>query len=349
MDCQSVLRRGDGSTLLSSGQAGRITLRRSSPRYHEIQLVISVTSSDWRSEYPFRSQAIEIDSLGYHYVDQGEGDAPVVAVHGNPTWSFYWRRLVQGLSPTRRVLAVDHIGCGMSDKPQAYDYSLARHRDNLLEWIERLDLNRITLVVHDWGGAIGLAAAVERPERFARLVVTNTGAFPPPYVPWRIAACRTPLVGTWGVRGLNLFARAAVTMATARHLRLPEAAAAGLLAPYDSWANRIAIDQFVRDIPMSTRHRTYPLLKSLEERLPTLADKPTLLVWGMRDWCFRTECLRRFQEAWPQAEAIEMNDVGHYVMEDAPEDTVAAVSDFLDRTDAEVGAATGRSPAVRDA
>lgn len=311
--------------------------------------MICVTSSDWRSRYPFRSQAIEIDSLRYHYVDEGSGDGPVVAVHGNPTWSFYWRRLIEGLSPTRRVLAVDHIGCGMSDKPQDYDYSLAKHRDNLLEWIERLELERITLVVHDWGGAIGLAAAVERPERFARLVVTNTGAFPPPYVPWRIAACRTPLVGTWGVRGLNLFARAAVTMATARHRRLPDAAAAGLLAPYDSWANRVAIDRFVRDIPMSARHPTYPLLKRLEERLPTLAGKPALLVWGMRDWCFRPECLRRFQQVWPQADVIEMEDVGHYVMEDAPDDTVAAVIRFLNRSDAEAGISATPSPAVPDA
>lgn len=305
-------------------------------------------SSDWHSQYPFHSQAIEIDSLRYHYIDQGSGDAPVVAVHGNPTWSFYWRRLLQGLAPARRVLAVDHIGCGMSDKPQDYDYSLAKHRDNLLEWIDRLGLRRITLVVHDWGGAIGLAAAVEQPDRFARLVVTNTGAFPPPYVPWRIAACRTPLVGTWAVRGLNLFARAAVTMATARYRRLPEAAAAGLLAPYDSWANRVAIDRFVRDIPMSSKHPTYAVLKRLEERLPTLADKPALLIWGMRDWCFRPECLHRFQQVWPQAEVVEMGDVGHYVMEDAPDATVAAVADFLDRTDASTGTAAGSSSATRD-
>lgn len=307
-----------------------------------------MTSSDWRSEYPFRSQAIEIDSLAYHYVDQGSGDAPVVAVHGNPTWSFYWRRLIQGLAPSRRVLAVDHIGCGMSDKPQRYDYSLAKHRDNLLEWTDRLGLRRITLVVHDWGGAIGLAAAVEQPDRFARLVVTNTGAFPPPYVPWRIAACRAPLVGTWGVRGLNLFARAAVTMASARYRRLPDAAAAGLLAPYDSWANRVAIDRFVRDIPTSPKHPTYAVLKRLEERLPTLAGKPALLIWGMRDWCFRPECLRRFQQVWPRAEVIEMGDVGHYVMEDAPDATVAAVADFLDRTDASMDSTADHSPAARD-
>nr|WP_235935142.1 alpha/beta fold hydrolase [Candidatus Laterigemmans baculatus] len=285
---------------------------------------------------------MEIDSRRYHYVDEGQGDAPLVAVHGNPTWSFYWRRLVAGLSPSRRVLAVDHMGCGLSDKPQRYPYTLAQHRDNLLTWIERLGLERITLVVHDWGGAIGLAAAVERPERFARLIVTNTAAFPPPYVPWRIAACRTPLVGTAALRGLNLFARAATTMATDRYRRLPASAARGLLAPYNNWSHRVAINRFVRDIPLTRRHPTYETLRALEERLPTLADKPIQLIWGMQDWCFRPECLRRFQQVWPAAETVELVDVGHYVMEDAPTEAVAAISDFLSRTDARVGGSPAR-------
>lgn len=295
-----------------------------------------MTASDWHSEYPFQSHEIEIDSRRYHYVDEGQGDAPLVAVHGNPTWSFYWRRLIAGLSRSRRVLAVDHIGCGLSDKPQHYNYTLVQHRDNLLTWIERLGLSRITLVVHDWGGAIGLAAAVERPELFARLIVTNTAAFPPPYLPWRIAACRTPILGTAAVRGLNLFARAATTMATNRYRRLPAAAANGLLAPYDSWAHRVAIDRFVRDIPMTAQHPSYQTLRQLEARLPMLREMPTQLIWGMRDWCFRPSCLRRFQALWPDAEAVEMDDVGHYVMEDAPGETVAAIADFLARTEAKI-------------
>ncbi len=288
-----------------------------------------MTIPDWQAEFPWPSEHISLGSLRYAYIDQGEGDQPLVAVHGNPTWSFYWRKLIERFSPSQRVLAVDHIGCGRSDKPQQYNYCLAQHRDNLLTWIERLDLRNITLVVHDWGGAIGLAAAVEQPDRFARLVVTNTGAFPPPYLPLRIAACRWPLIGTPAVRGLNAFARAATWMATARHRRLPAAAAQGLLAPYDSWQNRVAIDRFVRDIPMRAAHPTYQVLADLEDRLTTLADKPQLLVWGMRDWCFRPSCLRRFQAVWPQAHTVELADVGHYVMEDAGGELVAAVERFL--------------------
>ncbi|XZE52287.1 alpha/beta fold hydrolase [Planctomycetaceae bacterium SH139] len=293
-----------------------------------------MTISDWQAEFPWPSENILLGSLRYAYIDQGEGDQPLVAVHGNPTWSFYWRKLIERFSPSQRVLAVDHIGCGRSDKPQQYNYCLAQHRDNLLSWIERLDLRNITLVVHDWGGAIGLAAAVEQPDRFARLVVTNTGAFPPPYLPLRIAACRWPLIGTPAVRGLNAFARAAIWMATARHRRLPAAAAHGLLAPYDSWQNRVAIDRFVRDIPMRAEHPTHQVLVDLEARLTTLADKPQLLVWGMRDWCFRPSCLRRFQAVWPQAQTVELADVGHYVMEDAGAEMVTAVERFLADTPA---------------
>ena len=288
-----------------------------------------MSAPHWKSEYPFAPHGIAIGGHHYSYVDEGTGDDPVVAVHGNPTWSFYWRRLIGGLRDRTRVLAVDHIGCGNSDKPQDYPYTLSQHRDNLIEWIERLDLRNITLVVHDWGGAIGLSAVIERPERFARLVVTNTGAFPPPYIPRRIAACRIPLIGTAAVRGLNAFARAATTMATYRYRRVPANAAAGLLAPYDTWSNRVAIDRFVKDIPMRPDHPTYAALQQLESRLPTLGHLPKLLIWGMRDWCFRPECLRRFQEIWPDAQTIEMPEVGHYVMEDAPEETVAAIGNFI--------------------
>lgn len=287
----------------------------------------------WKSEYPFETKYLSIGNYQYAYVDQGKGVSPVLAVHGNPTWSFYWRRLISGLQASHRVLAVDHMGCGNSAKPQDYPYSLAQHRDNLVTFVDALDLRNVTLVVHDWGGAIGLSAAVMRPERIARIVITNTGAFPPPYLPKRIAACRWPVLGTIGVRGLNAFARAAITMATAKYRRLPDNAAAGLLWPYDSWANRVAIDRFVRDIPMGPEHPTYRVLSELEQALPTLGDRPILMVWGMLDWCFRPECLRRFQKIWPHAETLELGDVGHYVMEDAPEQTVEAIAAFLARNE----------------
>jgi haloalkane dehalogenase len=238
-------------------------------------------------------------------------------VHGNPTWSFYYRSIVDRFIATNRVVAVDHIGCGMSDKPPQYAYTLQQHTDNLVALIDAIDMQRIVMVVHDWGGAIGLGAALRRLDRMAGLVVLNTGAFPPPYVPLRIAACRLPWIGSFAMRHFNAFARAATVMAIDRLPRLDINVRDGLLAPYDTAAHRVGIDGFVKDIPMSKTHPTFATLQKLESDLPKLGRLPIRLVWGMKDWCFTPECLRRFKVAWPNASVRELSDVGHYVMEEA--------------------------------
>jgi pimeloyl-ACP methyl ester carboxylesterase len=251
-------------------------------------------------------------------------------VHGNPTWSFYWRNLIQGLENRHRVVAVDHLGCGLSDKPADFDYCLQSHIDNLVALIDQLDLRSITLMAHDWGGAIGLGALMRRRERFSRIVLFNTGAFRPHFIPFRIRVCRWPLLGTLAVRGFNLFARAAVYMATEQPGGLPVPVAEGLLFPYDNWENRVAIDRFVKDIPLGPGHRTWQVLSAIEEQLPELADWPILLIWGLKDWCFRPDCLHKFQQFWPTAEVQEFPQAGHYVVEDASEQVKQRVGQFLD-------------------
>jgi cis-3-alkyl-4-acyloxetan-2-one decarboxylase len=282
----------------------------------------------WRDLYPFESHFVSLGPHKLHYLDEGQGH-PLLFVHGNPTWSFYWRNLILGLRDRYRCLAVDHIGCGLSDKPTNYNYSLAQRIDDLSQLVEQLNLNHITLVAHDWGGAIGLGTLQKLKSRFSRIVLFNTGAFPPPFVPWRIAACRTPLLGSAAVRGLNAFARAALTMAVEKHDRMTADVRAGLLAPYNNWASRIAIDHFVRDIPFTPRHPTWNRLAQIESNLKSLADLPVQLIWGMRDWCFRPECLDRFLHHWPRAETHPLADCGHYVVEDAHERIVPIMRDFL--------------------
>jgi haloalkane dehalogenase len=185
-------------------------------------------------------------------------------------------------------------------------------------------------VAHDWGGAIGLGTVQQVRERFGRIVLFNTGAFPPPFVPWRIAACRIPVLGTFAVRGLNAFARAALSMAVEKHERMTVDVRAGLLAPYDSWHNRVAIDAFVKDIPLSGRHPTWQALERIESGLAALGTMPIQLIWGMRDWCFRPECLERFIRHWPRAEVHRLDDCGHYVVEDAYERIVPLMRNFLE-------------------
>lgn len=287
-------------------------------------------NSSWRSLYPFASNGFEVDGYRLHYLDEGSGP-PLLMVHGNPTWSFAWRNLIQPLRDRFRLIVPDHIGCGLSDKPSRYPYTLKQHTENLQRLIEHLNLDQLTLVAHDWGGPIGLGAAVAMPDRFSRLVLLNTGAYPPPFFPWRIRICRTPLLGKLAVQGLNAFARAALWMAVEHRERMTPDVRSGLLAPYDSWKNRTAIYRFVKDIPWSRRHPTYRVLEDLESRLHTLTDRPALFVWGMRDWCFRPECLERFLEIFPEAEVHRLEDAGHYVFEDAHERIVPLIEDFMAR------------------
>ncbi|MCA9061373.1 MAG: alpha/beta fold hydrolase, partial [Planctomycetaceae bacterium] len=181
-------------------------------------------------QYPFDSHWFETDGQIQHYIDEGEG-LPLLMVHGNPTWSFAWRRLVSSLSQTFRVIAIDHLGCGFSSTPQDRDlYVLDGHIRRLQALVTALDLNQITLFGHDWGGAIGMGCAGRLPERFRRFVLMNTGAFRSQAIPLRISVMRIPGLGVVGSRGLNLFARAAVRMAAERPL--DAAARAGFLAPY---------------------------------------------------------------------------------------------------------------------
>ncbi|MCA9262717.1 MAG: alpha/beta fold hydrolase [Planctomycetales bacterium] len=285
----------------------------------------------WRSLYPFQSHRIEIGGHQIHYLDEGTGPV-LLMVHGNPTWSFYWRNLVVAWRPHYRVIVVDHLGCGLSDKPQNYDYCLATHTANLVALVDRLGLQQATLLAHDWGGAIGLGAVVQRPDQFARIVLFNTGAFPPPRVPLRIAACRFPVLGRWGLQGLNLFSRAAMKMATERPGGLPPLVEAGLLAPFDSWRHRLSVTRFVQDIPLTRRHRTYAVLDQLEQDLRALPERPVQLVWGMRDWCFTPQCLEQFIEIFPQAAVHRIADAGHWVIEDSPDEIVEVVGAFLEKT-----------------
>lgn len=300
----------------------------------------------WGELYPFASHYLELDGQHYHYLDEHPADRSpeelptLLFVHGNPTWSFHWRRLILACREHYRCVAPDHLGCGLSDL-QRRPLRLTDHVDHLLRLIETLDLRRVTLVAQDWGGAIGLGAVERVRERFDRLVLLNTGAFKPWYIPWRIRACRLPVLGRIAVQGANLFSRAALRMTLARTRRLDARIESAYLAPYANWQQRAAVYQFVRDIPTSAAHPTWQTLADIEAGLPTLAELPTLLVWGMRDWCFTSECLNKFCHYWPSAEVVRLAEVGHWVLEDAPNEVQAAITDFLSRTDSRVvGAAT---------
>jgi cis-3-alkyl-4-acyloxetan-2-one decarboxylase len=284
----------------------------------------------WRTLYPFEGHRLTVaGGAAMNYVDEGEGD-PVLMVHGNPTWSFYFRRLILALRRTYRCVAPDHIGCGLSDKPQDYRYRLDRHIENLERLVEELDLRNVTLVCHDWGGAIGMGMAERHHERIKRLVILNTAAFPSKRIPLRINVCRLPIIGPLAIRGLNLFARAAVHMAVVEPARMTPNTVQGYLRPYNSWQNRVAVLRFVQDIPMNPNHPTYPLIKEIGEGLHVFKETPMLICWGGQDFCFNDEFLEEWRERFPGAEVHRFADAGHYVMEDAHEEIIPLVKRFLE-------------------
>ena len=268
-----------------------------------------------------------------HYVDEGQGD-PVLMVHGNPSWSFYYRDLISELRSGHRVIAPDHIGCGRSAKPNDahYDYTLSTRVADLGTLIDSLDLRSITLVVHDWGGMIGMAWAVQHPDRIAKLVVMNTAAFPLPTgktLPAALALARTPGVGALLVRGANAFSRGAVRYCVTRR-PMSKAVAAGYLEPYDSWAHRIAVHRFVQDIPLAESDRAYPMVKETGDALVRLVDKPMLICWGLKDFVFGHRFLDEWVRRFPSAEVHRFEDCGHYILEDAGEDIIPLVRNFVD-------------------
>ncbi|GAB5560084.1 MAG: alpha/beta fold hydrolase [Synoicihabitans sp.] len=280
-------------------------------------------------EYPFSPHEHATQTgARMSYVDEGEGDHAVLMLHGNPTWSFYYRNLIKTLSPARRCIAPDHIGMGLSDKPADYPYTLAQRIADIVGLVDQLKLKKIDLVVHDWGGAIGFGFAAQRPDLINRITLMNTAAFPSPHLPLRIAACRWPLIGPVMVRGLNGFAGPAVWMAMKRKA-LTKAQSQGYLLPYDSWANRVAVNGFVQDIPMQSNHPTWTTLKAVAAGLDQFKDHRMLIAWGGADFCFNDHFYHEWLERFPQAKTLYLDDAGHYVLDDAENDVIPRIKEHL--------------------
>jgi len=289
----------------------------------------------YRELYPFESRWLDLNGVRYHYIDEGQGE-PIVMVHGNPTWSFYFRELAKALRPSYRVIAVDHIGCGLSDKPadDQYEYRLQRRIDDLDALLRHLGVTEnLTFVLHDWGGMIGMGRALRQPKNVRRLVILNTAAFLLPRgkrLPWGLRVIRNggPLAALL-VRGLNGFARSAVYLACKK--RMPAPVRAAYCAPYDSWRNRIATLRFVQDIPLGPEDPSYGPVKWIDDHLHELRDTPMLICWGEGDFVFDADFLNEWRRRFPEAEVHTFSDAGHYCLEDAPERIIPIVQDFLAR------------------
>ncbi|MDH3306995.1 MAG: alpha/beta fold hydrolase [Acidimicrobiia bacterium] len=282
--------------------------------------------------FPFHADTVDVGGLEMAYVEAGTGP-PVVMVHGNPTWSFFYRHLIAALAADHRAIAPDHIGMGMSARPTRteYPFTLARRIADFGAFIDRaVPTGSLSLVVHDWGGAIGMGWAVDHADRVDRLVVLNTAAFHTPVgrkVPGLLHAARSVALGELAVRGVNAFVRGAVLRGASRSLSDDEAA--GYLAPYSTWHRRLGVYEFVRDIPVGPAHRTYPTVTGISERLENLAGKQMLIGWGMRDFVFDERFLNEWIRRFPDAEVHRYPSGGHLVLDDAADELVPAIQKFL--------------------
>lgn len=300
----------------------------------------AIDARDWTfsGTWPYEPCWYFTDGIRLHYVDEGPpaGD-PVVMLHGNPTWSYLYRRLIGPLAAAGfRAVAHDAIGFGRSDKPRKQsEYSLDRHAAHFSSLMDELQLDGVTLVVHDWGGPIGLTWAVANPERVARLVLMNTFTGRSPEqarmpVPLRLA--RAPVTGELLVKGAHAFVRKGLfQLGVARPERLGDPEQAAYLAPHPSWESRTGVLSFPRLISMQGQDATAPQADAVENGLSALATKPTLIFWGMQDPAFGEAVLRGWLDRLPDAELVELADAAHFVPEDAHEQVVPVLLDFLRR------------------
>lgn len=283
-------------------------------------------------QLPYTSHFASIRGEDYHYWDVGTGD-PLLMIHGNPTWAYYYRHLIARFSSCYRCVAPDHLGCGLSAKPglDSYPFTLQARIDDLEAFVKQLQLPPVTLVVHDWGGAIGLGWALRQPHLVKRLVILNTAAFCLPNwkkLPWSLRLVRNTFLGPGLILGLNAFTLSALATACCQ-ARLSAAQRRMYLYPCRQRHGRLAQLQFVRDIPLQPGDRSYAEIARIEKGLQQFRDIPALLVWGEKDYVFDTDYRDIWQRFLPQASCLSLPRAGHWLLEDDPQAVGDAMAGFF--------------------
>jgi haloalkane dehalogenase len=279
-----------------------------------------------RTAYPFESRWLELPS-GYrmHYVDEGEGET-LLFIHGTPTWSFEWRRIIQALAPHARCVAPDLLGFGLSGKPRDGAYTPEWHAEKLSHFVHRLGLDHVTLVVHDYGGPIGLPLALQNPGHIRRLVVMNTFMWSLKgdarvERAWKLVG---GALGKFLYRRLNFSLKVIMPRAFADKKKLTPELHAQYLAPFpDAWSRGAVLWPLAHALLGSDA-----FFSSLWERREALRAFPALVIWGTEDPAFPRHHLNRWREVLPHARIAEL-PVGHWPQEEAPEKVIAAMEDFL--------------------
>lgn len=280
---------------------------------------------DWldRRRYPFDSFRIDLPEGRLHFIDEG-GGRPLLLLHGNPTWSYLYRRFVRGLSDEYRCIAPDLLGFGLSETPSDFSYRPAAHARTLRRFVEALDLTDAVVVGHDWGGPLGADVTARYPDRVAGLVPMNTWLWPRedlvPQVSSRLAASA---LGERLFLRYNLFARTALGLPARLHGAFDAADYRQYVAPLATPADRVGTRTFVRELLASREW-----LERLWARRAVVADRPALLCWGQRD-PIHGPFLRRWEALFPDAPVVARGDVGHFVPDEGGPALIRHVEQFL--------------------
>jgi pimeloyl-ACP methyl ester carboxylesterase len=286
-------------------------------------------AGDFGGTFPFEARFVEVEDLQIHYVDEGPRDArPILMLHGNPTWSYMYRRPIASLSERgHRCIAIDHMGFGRSSKPpEPRRYVLSAHVGNTIAVLDKLDLRDVTLVCHDWGGPIGLGAALERSDRIRAVVAMNTWAWElPSFLPGFLRQFRGEGLGEI----LALANNAVVESIPGGMMNrdVDQQMMDAYRAPYPDYWSRIGTLGFIRDIPLTENDVSAPLMGHIHESLPGL-NVPLQLIWGMRDRVFVPAFLEQWLTIFPDARKVEIQ-ANHYLLEDAPDEVTDAIHEFV--------------------
>jgi cis-3-alkyl-4-acyloxetan-2-one decarboxylase len=293
--------------------------------------MIELRNETFEGTFPFAPHYFRVNGFDMHFIDEGKGE-PLVFLHGDPTWGYLWRKMVAPLSRNHRCIVPDQMGMGKSGNPREPNpYRLRHHVANLEALLLGLDLSNLTLVLHDWGGPVGLDVAARHRSRIKRLVLMNTWAF----APWpggplpRLLDIIRSARGEKFVLEKNGYLGPALKGTTYHAERITPTVLAAYSAPFPTPESRLALLCWSRDIPLEERDPSYADMKRIESTLPECADIPTLLIWGMRDPVLPPSVLKMWQEKLPCATTVEIEDASHFLQEDASEQILTSIEDFL--------------------
>lgn len=276
-----------------------------------------------RAAWPYAPHHVTLDGARVHYVDEGTG-APVLLLHGTPTWSFEWRHVIAALRGQARVVALDHLGFGLSDRPADAGYRPEDHAARFRAFVDRvMPAGRLSLVVHDFGGPIALDWALDHPERIAHLVIVNSWMWPldrDPSMRWKARLAGSAAM-RWMYRRLNASQRLIMPSAYGDRRRLTPAIHAQYLAPFPDPDSRERVLFALAQSLFGSR----AFFASLWARRDRLAATDLHLVWGMRDSAFPPGMLAEWQQAFPRAHTTAIAAAGHWPHEEAPDAVIAAL------------------------